>query len=475
MSKTFLDVSRSDVMVMDTVISRCAEKSPLTVMARLALQRALSPAWIDDLFEREAGTQYQRELLFSTTVELMSVVAVGLRPSLHAAAQACPELPVSVQALYDKIKRTEPHLVQTLVAGSAERLTDVLAPMIKGKAPVVPGYRLRIVDGNHLPASEKRIKPLRGFRGAALPGHSLVVYDPDLEMVVDVEPCEDAHAQERAVMPSLLERAMPGELWIADRNFSTRAILCEWDHRGCGFIVREHSRTPNPCALDELSYQGRVATGAVYEQAVEIKAAAGQTVRLRRIELRLSEPTEDGETVIRILTNLPRSRFSARAIARLYRHRWKIESMFQRLESVLHSEVTTLGHPRAALLAFGVAVLAYNVLTVLQSAVRAAHDLRDSGIELSPFYVATEVRANYAGMMRAVTVAAWKQYDTMYASQLAQVLLQIAEHANPKTLRKHPRGPKLPKKKGYVPGADARRHVSTARVLKKGIVEGTVN
>ena len=457
-------------MVMNAGISRCAEISPVTVMARLALQRALEPAWIDELFEREGGAQYQRELLFSTTVELMSVVAVGLRPSVHAAAQACPELPVSVQALYDKIKRTEPNLVRALVAGSAERLGDVLAPMIEGKAPTVPGYQVRIVDGNHLPASEKRLKPLRGFRGAALPGHSLVVYDPDLEMVVDVEPCEDAHAQERAVMSSLLERARPGELWIADRNFSTRAILCEWDRRGCGFIVREHSRTPNPRALDELYYQGRVATGAVYEQAVEIEEASGQTVRLRRIELHLREPTEDGETVIRILTNLPKPRFSARAIARLYRHRWKIESMFQRLESVLHSEVTTLGNPRAALLAFGVAVLAYNVLTVLQSAVRAAHDLRVSGIELSPFYVATEVRAHYAGMMMAVAVAAWKQYDAMCPSKLSSVLREIAGHVKPKTLRKHPRGPKAPKKKGYVAGADARRHVSTARVLKEGAV-----
>ena len=58
-------------MVMNTVIARCAEKSPVTVMARLALQRALEPAWVDELFKREHGTQYQRELLFSTTVELM--------------------------------------------------------------------------------------------------------------------------------------------------------------------------------------------------------------------------------------------------------------------------------------------------------------------------------------------------------------------------------------------------------------------
>jgi hypothetical protein len=93
-------------MVMGAVVERCVEQSPVTVMARLALQRALEPAWIDELFERAGGTQYTRELLFSTTVELMSVVAVGLRPSVHAAAKACKDLPASVQALYNKIRGT---------------------------------------------------------------------------------------------------------------------------------------------------------------------------------------------------------------------------------------------------------------------------------------------------------------------------------------------------------------------------------
>lgn len=439
-------------------------------MARLALQRALDPAWADELFERESGAQYQRELLFSTTVELMSLVAVGLRPSLHAAAQACPDLPVSVQALYDKVKHTEPNLVRALVAGSAERLSDVITPFLRGKATLVPGYRTRIVDGNHLPASEKRLKPLRAFRGAALPGQSLVVYDPDSGMIVDMEPCEDAHCQERAVMPPLLARAQAGELWIADRNFSTRMILSEWDRRDCAFIVREHARTPNPAPLGELTYQGRIATGTVFEQCVVIPGTTGQKLEARRIELHMNKPTDDGEMVIRMLTNLPKSHFSARAIARLYSKRWRIEAMFQRLESVLHSEVTTLGHPRAALFAFGVAILAYNVLTVLQSAVSAAHDLLASGIELSPFYVAVEVRAHYAGMVMAVPTKAWRRYDAMCASKLSEILLEIAAYAKPKTLRKHPRGPKVAKKKGYVAGAVARRHVSTARVLKDGAV-----
>jgi hypothetical protein len=56
-------------------------------------------------------------------------------------------------------------------------------------------------------------------------GHSLVVYDPELDLVSDLVACEDAHAQERAVMQELIERIQPGELWIADRQFSTSAIL----------------------------------------------------------------------------------------------------------------------------------------------------------------------------------------------------------------------------------------------------------
>jgi hypothetical protein len=73
-------------------------------------------------------------------------------------------------------------------------------------------------------------------------------------------------------------------------------------------------------------------------------------------------------------------------------------------------------------------------------------------------------------MMIAVAVAASKQYDAMCPSKLSGVMLQIAGHVKPKTLRNHPLGPKPPKKKGYVCGTDARWHVSTARVPKERAV-----
>ncbi len=282
-------------MVLDAVLERFVKQSSVAVMARLVMQRALSPEWMDELFEQQRERQYTRELLFSTQVDLMALVALGLRPSLHAAAQAMKELPVSLAALYEKLKRTEPDVVRALVQGSAQRLTPVVQPMKEGQEPWAAGYRVRVVDGNHLAASEKRLKPLRGFRGAALPGQSLVVYAPQMGLVVDLLPAEDAHAQERALMGPVLERAQQGELWLADRNFSTSSILWALNEKRAAFIIREHGVSPHPTEVGPLQEVGRVETGVLFEQAVRLEEKGGGELALRRIELHLEEPTEDGE------------------------------------------------------------------------------------------------------------------------------------------------------------------------------------
>jgi hypothetical protein len=141
--------------------------------------------------------------------------------------------------------------------------------------------------------------------------------------------------------------------------------------------------------------------------------------------------------------------------------------MFGELEAVLQSEVKSLGHPRAALLAFGVAVMAYNVLSVLQTVIEACHQLPGTGLEISTYYIASEVQSNYGGMMIAVPPKVWEEYDLQSPQELSDTLLRLAEQVVPKTLRKHKRAPNKKKaKKGYVPGEVARRHVATARVLK---------
>ena len=97
-------------------------------MAQTALKHALPAGWIDAVFEEHREWQYSRELLFSTVVELTTLVSLGLRPSLHAAARQMPTLPVSLASLYDKVNHTEPAILRALVRGSAGRPPDRGAP-----------------------------------------------------------------------------------------------------------------------------------------------------------------------------------------------------------------------------------------------------------------------------------------------------------------------------------------------------------
>jgi len=250
--------------VWPVVLERFERPAPAGVMARMVLEHALPAGWVDAVFEAHRQKQYSRELLFSTVVELTTLVSLGLRPSLHAAARQMPTLPVSLGSLYDKVNHTEPAVLRALVRGSAGRLAPVMAAL--GTGASLPGWRVRVLDGNHLPASEKRLAPLRGFRGAALPGQSLVVYDPESGLVTDLVACEDAHASERAAVEPLLDSAQPGELWIAERHFCTRTVLQAWQAAGASFIVREHGGHPRLVGHGAWHERGRTETGQIRDR-----------------------------------------------------------------------------------------------------------------------------------------------------------------------------------------------------------------
>jgi len=89
-------------LIFSGVLERFKKKSAITVMAQMGMARALDAKWIDTLFEQHSDSQYTRELMFSTTVDLMSLVSLGLSPSVHAAAKNMGEqLTVAVQSVYN--------------------------------------------------------------------------------------------------------------------------------------------------------------------------------------------------------------------------------------------------------------------------------------------------------------------------------------------------------------------------------------
>jgi Transposase DDE domain len=224
------------------------------------------------------------------------------------------------------------------------------------RAPWLEGYRGKIVAGNGREASEHRLQERRGAEGRALPGKALVVYEPTGGLVSDVWPCEDGHAQERSMFGALVQTVESGDLWIADRNFCPREFLCAIDNRGAFFVTR----APQGWPFAILSPRGscaRTPTGQRAQQRVCVVDTQGHKHLFRRLRLKRNEATRDGATLLYILTNFP-PQMSAQRVAELSRKRWTRETAFQHLEAYCHSEINTLGYPKAAWCGFCLALVA---------------------------------------------------------------------------------------------------------------------
>jgi IS4 transposase len=441
---------------------RFVEKSPVSVMARGLLERVLNPKTINEIFERVADRQYTRDLLFSAVFDLMSQVVCGSHKSLHAAYQASPqELGVSVTSLYNKVKGIETETSASLVRYSADAVTPIVEAMGGTLPPLLPGYRIKILDGNCLEATEHRIRELRGTAAGPLPGKSLVVLDPLLKLMVDVFPCEDGYTQERALLEQVLPTVQAGNCWIEDRNFCTLKFLFGVVERDACFVVRQHQNMPwEP--RETFKKVGRLDGARVSEQPIVVRDHEGSELRLRRIRIHLDKPTRDGDRDVFVLTNLPK-KVNAKKIATLYRNRWKIETAFQELTKHLNSEINTLGYPKAALFAFSIALIAYNVMSVILAALRSVPGADVVEQDVSGYYVADELSAVYQGMMIAIPEKHWQIFGHMKPREFADTLRVLASKVNLRRFQKHPRGPKKPQPKRTYDKKHP--HVSTFRLI----------
>lgn len=454
-------------MVFGKMFEQFIAKTPVCVMARVALLNLLTPKRLDEIFEGTAEKQYTRTLLFSTMTRLLSQVVFDNVPSLRAAYQEDPEtVGVSVTAMYNKINGVEPGVCAALVQSSAERCRDVILAMKAQRQPLVPGFRTRILDGNHFPGSEHRLKELRAMRAAALPGQALVVLDPALRLVLRVFPCEDGHTQERALLDPVLATVEEGDLWIGDRNFCTTKLVFGISARQGKFLIRQHKSTLCWKPLGKAKRRGRTSTGKVYEQSVGLThPETGETLVVRRIILKLDVPTRDGETEIHLLTNLTEEEANAATVAETYRERWQLEHVFLELTQMLTSEIRTLGYPPAAIFGFCLALMAYNTISLIKAAMSVSLSWQRVESEVSGYYLSLEIARTTPGMLIALPEKTWRPFRDLSAKQLAATLVELAQHVRLPKYQKHPRGPKKPKPK-KLSGAKI-KHVATARILKK--------
>ncbi len=445
-----------------TVLDRFIDKNPLAVMTRCIVGTLMGDE-LDEVFDQNRSRQYSDTIKFSTVAMCMAEIALGtVKNRNQAYVKYKKELRTSVEAYYGKLNRTEPSVSEAVVRYSAGQAAGLLDQLNFEPWQVLPGYRCFSIDGNHLQKTEKRLKETRGLCAAPLPGTVVARFDHQTGIFDQAYLLEDAHAQESTVLDRVIEDLSRHDLVIADRHFCIVRFLSKLAARcGC-FLIRQHGRLKGTL-LGKRKPAGKIDSGTVYEQALEIRDG-DDTLVVRRITIELDEPTRDGDMEIHILSNVPKADASACQLAKLYRERWEIENAFYVLTMTLTCEMKSNCHPRCALLLFCMAMLAYNCRQVLLSALYAEHQQEDVD-QMSQYQVSLDSVSPMEGMLTAINEQEWTDLTPQDPGGIVTFLRRVSRNVDVRAYRKSIRGPKKPppKRKRCKTGT----HVSTHRLLQK--------
>lgn len=449
-----------------TILERFIERQPLAVMTRCVVA-AVVDEHFDTLFQEHRRRQYDGTIKFSVLALSMADITLGLVENRNQAYHKYQEeLKATKAAYYGKINRCEPSICEAVVQYSAERATVLAQQLAEAVEPKLaaavdlPGYRCYTLDGNHLQKTEKRLKETRGLGAAPLPGTVVARYDHQTRLFDRVYLLEDAHAQESTVLQRVLDDLQPDSVLLADRHFCIVKFLLDVAQRGSAFLIRQHGRLKGKL-LGQRRYLGPTASGEVFEQALELREG-DRTLVVRRITVCLKTATRDGDVELHLLSNVPESAAAAGRLADLYRRRWQIENAFHVVTMTLHCEAPANGYPRAALLQFCMALVAYNCRQVLMAALLAEHKHEDVA-NISQLQMALDMVRPLEGLLTAISAEEWQQLTPTEGCGWTKFLRRVAAQVPVQRYRKSKRGPKKPAPPRQ--RCRAGTHVSTAKLL----------
>jgi hypothetical protein len=95
-----------------------------------------------------------------------------------------------------------------------------------------------------------------------------------------------------------------------------------------------------------------------------------------------------------------------------------------------NGEIHTLAYPKAALFSFSMALVAYNILATLRTALGSVHGVGKIEAGLSDFYLVDEIQSTYRGMMIAIPSPHWASLRTISLTQMALLLQHLAAKVN---------------------------------------------
>jgi hypothetical protein len=369
----------------------------------------ISPAdFLAELYQRHRGASYERDIPFATFFALIRDALLSPTDSAHQVfrrAQGAGRLDASVQAVYGKLARAPLPLSQGLLTETAHRLRDVFPDAGDPLPASLRAFPVYAFDGKKIKFLARRLKPLRGLKGQVLGGKLLVVQDVATGLAVALQADPDGETADNPLVAGAVaqvrQRTAGPRLWVGDRLFCDLVQIpllraADDDH----FVLRYQAKVgfhPDPARAPAQGQDGR---GVPYTEEWGWLGAAGRPDRVyvRRITLH----RRPGPPIILVTDLLDGDRYPAADLLEVYRRRWGIEVLFQRVTEVFDLRHLIGATPAATVFQAALCFVLANVVQAVQGYIAAAQ-------HRSPQTIAPRVL--FADVQRQLT--AWAELVTV--------------------------------------------------------------
>jgi Transposase DDE domain len=360
----------------DVFSAAVLERLPLADAVWRLLHFTMDDAWLDDLWKRNRGRCYERELKFSTLAHLIADALLEHSGSGRQAFERAREvkmIPVSNGSAYEKMGNLPLPISEALLEEGSPRMHAVLpeTPAVDRLPDCWADHELFAGDGKAIKHLKRLLKPLRGLQAGILGARASVGLNLRTGLAVALVGHLDGEAGEGALtevlLPKLAAVAGPGRPWVVvlDRLYCNlsfpRLVLKAGGH----FLIRDCSNTTFVPDATRSAQEGRDARGRriVHEWGWLGKSEKAERVDVRRIALDLSE----GKSISVVTDLWDETKYPAEDLLLTYQNRWGIEKVFHQITDVFSLRHLIGTTPQAVLFPLSFCLLLYNALQVVRA------------------------------------------------------------------------------------------------------------
>jgi hypothetical protein len=457
-------------MNMEEFNEEVASKLPLAEAVLQSFSYLTAESFLDEVFEKYRGRSYEGTLSFATIVSVIADALLEHDGSGHRAlkqAHADHELEASQEAWYGKLRRIPESLSQGFLLEGTQRLLGVMPTK---RSPLPRSLRMfdaTTIDGKKIKNAAKRLKPTRQFRGSVLGGKVLVALDIRSGMAVAMNSHEDGETNDCPLVPGLLEQLaeLPGnrqKLCVLDRQFCDLKVPAVLAKHGFHFVIRYHPKVTFTRDATHPVSKGNDADGRRY---VDEQGWIGKETDHRRRYVRRITLTRPGaEDVILITDLLDETKYPASDLLELYRMRWGIEKVFQRITEVFHLRQLISSSPKGTIFQCAFCLLLYNLIELERSYIAVAQKLDCEPISMENlFYSVHRQLISWTEMLSTAWTVTYFQ-QPLTESKLIKRLHQLLDPLWKDEWLKSSKKNYTPKKRGPPTSGG---HTSVFRLIRK--------